>query len=95
VVTALGRPSSRLRFGFPLRGLLVSLALAVAVKAYLIWFLGIDVYTLQVTSLLSGSSFEQAAGLILMPDGLSNWVVARYDEIFAFIQAGMEANSVN
>jgi len=92
IVTALGRPESRLRFGFPLRGLLVALAISVAVKAYLIWFLGIDVYSLQVVSLLSGSNFEQVAGLILMPDALSLWVGERYEEAFAFIQAGLAAN---
>lgn len=94
VVTALGRPQSRLRFGFPLRGLLLALTAAVAVKAYLMWFLGIDVYTLQVTALLSGSNFEQAAGMVLMPDALSLWVVDRYEDIFAFIQAGLAANQV-
>lgn len=91
VVTALGRPQSRLSFGFPLRGLLLGFALAVAVKAYLIWFLGIDVYTLQVEALLSGSSFEQVAGMVLMPDALSIWVGDRYDDAFAFIRAGMAA----
>lgn len=91
VVSPLGQPSSRLRFGFPLKGLLVALVIAVAVKAYLMWFLGTDVYALEVQRLLVGSAFEQAAGLILMPDALSGWVVERYDDIHAFIQAGMAA----
>ena len=92
VVTALGRPSTRLRFGFPMRGLLLALTIAVAVKAYLIWFLGVDVYALQVGSLLSGSRLEQAAGMVLNPDALTLWVVDRYDDAFAFIQAGLAVN---
>lgn len=91
VVSPIGHASSRLRFGFPLKGLLLGLIVAVAVKAYLMWFLGTDVYALEVQTLLSGAAFEQAAGMILMPDALSAWAVERYDAIYAFIQAGMAA----
>jgi hypothetical protein len=73
----------RLRFGFPLRGLLLAFVIAVAVKAYLVWFLGIDLYEAEVLELLSGTSFERAAGKILMPDQLTMWVVDRYDWIAA------------
>ncbi|ABD53879.1 hypothetical protein Jann_0962 [Jannaschia sp. CCS1] len=86
VVTAIGDPASRLRFGFPLKGLLIALVIAVAVKAYLMWFLGTDLYTLQVQSLLSGTAFEQTAGMILMPDTLSAWTMARIDEIYIAFQ---------
>lgn len=89
IVTPIGRSSSRLRFGFPAKGFFLALMAAVVVKSYLIWFLGIDVYSLQVTSLLSGTSFEQAAGMILMPDALSLWISQGYDVAFAFIQAGI------
>lgn len=93
VVTAIGRPSTRLRFGFPLKGLLLALVIAVAVKAYLMWFLGTDIYTLEVETLLNGSSFEQAAGLVLMPDALTSWMAARYEDIAIFIQAGIAAQA--
>lgn len=89
MTTPIGRPSSRLRFGFPLKGMLAGLAIAVAVKAYLMWFLGNDVYTLEVQTLLSGAAFEQAAAMVLMPDVLSAWVVERYREIYVFVQAGL------
>ncbi|WP_224813838.1 hypothetical protein [Hasllibacter sp. MH4015] len=91
VVTAIGRPSSRLRFGFPLKGLLIALTLAVLVKAYLIWFLGVDLYALEVTSLIEGAGYERIAGQIMLPDPISLWMVDRYDAIYAFIQAGMAA----
>lgn len=91
VVSPIGKPSSRLRFGFPLKGVLMGLVIAVTVKAYLMWFLGTDVYTLEVQTLLSGAAFEQAAAMVLMPDALSAWVVGQYDAIYAFIQAGLAA----
>lgn len=93
VVSPIGKPSSRLRFGFPLKGLLLGFVVAVAVKAYLMWFLGTDVYALEVQSLLSGTAFEQTAAMVLMPDALSVWVVARYDVVYAFIQAGLAASA--
>lgn len=93
VISPIGNPSSRLRFGFPLKGLLIALVVAVAVKAYLMWAVGTEIYALEVTTLLSGTAFEQAAGLVLMPDALSAWVVERYDAIYAFVQAGMAADA--
>jgi hypothetical protein len=69
----------RLRFGFPFRGLFAAFVIAIAVKAYLIWFLGIDLYRAEVLELLSGSSFEQVAARIMMPDQLTMWVVGVYD----------------
>lgn len=91
VVSPIGKPSSRLRFGFPLKGLFLGLFVAVAIKAYLMWVLGADVYALQVETLLSGAAFEQVAGLILMPDELTIWMGERYDQIYAFIQGGLAA----
>lgn len=93
VVTAIGRPSSRLRFGFPLKGLLLALIVAVAVKGYMMWFLGVDVYELQVASLFEGSAFERLAGFVLAPDRLTLWVVERYEDIYAFVEAGVAATS--
>ncbi len=93
VVTAIGGSSSRLRFGFPLKGLLTALFIAVLVKAYLMWFLGTDVYTLEVQSLLSGSAFERLAAIVLMPDVLTEWVVERYADIYVFVQAGFAATT--
>lgn len=93
VVSSIGNPSSRLRFGFPLKGVLLGFVVAVAVKAYLMWFLGTDVYALEVQSLLSGTAFEQAAAMVLMPDALSAWVVERYDVVYAFVQAGLAAGA--
>lgn len=93
VVTAIGRPSSRLRFAFPLKGLILGLMIVSAVKAYVMWFLGTDVYALEVESLLSGTSFEQVAALVLMPDPLTSWLVVQYEAIFVFVQAGLAANA--
>ncbi|MBY4895003.1 hypothetical protein KUL25_19770 [Rhodobacteraceae bacterium N5(2021)] len=91
IVAPIGKPSSRLRFGFPLKGVLAGFAIAVAVKAYLIWFLGADIYALEVQALLNGAPFEQIAAMVLMPDALSAWLVERYDAINIFIQAGLAA----
>jgi hypothetical protein len=81
----------RLRFGFPLRGLILALVIAIAVKAYLIWFLGLELYEAEVLALLSGTSFEQAAARVLMPDQLTMWVVGGYDWIAAQIAAATAA----
>ncbi len=93
VVTAIGRPSSRLRFAFPLKGLVLALMVAATVKAYLIWFLGVDIYTLEIQSLLSGSAFEQVAGLILMPDAVTGWLVERFADIDVFVRGGIAAQA--
>jgi hypothetical protein len=77
----------RLRFGFPLRGLIMAFIIAVMVKAYLIWFLGLELYQLEMLELLSGTSFEQAAARILMPDQLTLWVVGQYDWIWGHAMA--------
>lgn len=71
----------RLRFRFPLRGLLVAFVISVAVKAYLVWVLGTDRYSLEVLRLLNGTRAEQAAAHILMPDRITLWVVTFYDWI--------------
>ena len=73
----------RLRFTFPLRGLLFAFCIALLVKSYLIWVLGHDVYSHAVIGLLNGSGIEQVAGKILMPDELSLWVVQGFDWIAA------------
>jgi len=73
----------RLRFGFPLKGLILSFIIAIAVKAYLVWFLGLDVYQAEITELLNGTQFEQAAARVLMPDQLTMWVVGQYDWVAA------------
>jgi hypothetical protein len=93
IVTSIGGGSSRLRFGFPLKGLLTALVIAVAVKAYLMWFLGTDIYTLEVQRLLAGSAFERLAAIVLMPDTLTGWVVERYEDIYVFVQAGFAATT--
>jgi hypothetical protein len=77
----------RLRFGFPLRGLIMAFVIAVMVKAYLIWFLGLELYQMELLKLLSGTSFEQAAARILMPDQLTMWVVGQYDWIWGHVMA--------
>lgn len=75
----------RLRFGFPVKGLVTAFSIAVAVKAYLIWVLGYDLYQAEVLELLNGTSFEQAAARILLPDQVTLWVVDQYDWIAAQI----------
>ena len=51
------------------------------VKPYLIWFLGLELYQLEMLRLLSGSRFEQAAARILMPDQLTVWMFSQYESI--------------
>lgn len=84
VQTMTPRPR-RLRFGFPLKGVIFASVVAVLVKAYLIWTLGDDVYGAAVSQLLGGSQFERAAGLVLAPDALSLWIVDAYQQIYRFI----------
>lgn len=79
------RTRGSMRFGFPFKGLILSFILAVLVKAYLIWFLGAELYQAEVLELLSGTTLERAAGHVLLPDGLSMWVVTQYEWIAAYI----------
>jgi hypothetical protein len=76
-----------LRFGFPFRGLVTAFAISVAVKAYLIWAIGLESYSAEVTALLNGTSFQQAAAQVLMPDQLSMWVVDQFDALAARMSA--------
>jgi hypothetical protein len=92
IVTPIRQSPSRLRFGFPLRGLILGLIAALAVKSYLMWALGIEIYTLEMRSLLSGTAFEQIAAMVLMPDALSLWLVERYEDVYIFVQAGLAAS---
>lgn len=78
-------PSRRLRFTFPIKGVLFACVLAILVKAYLIWTLGDDVYGAAVAQLLAGNDLERAAGLILAPDAVSNWMVDAYQQIYRYI----------
>lgn len=82
VVHSTSQRPRRLRFGFPVKGVLLSAIAAVLVKGYLIWTLGDDVYGLAVAELLAGNQFERAAGLILLPDAMSNAVVDLYQYVY-------------
>lgn len=64
-----------LRFGFPLKGVIVATLLTVFVKGYVMWTLGDDVYGAAVAELLAGNRLQQAAGLVLKPDFASLVVV--------------------
>jgi hypothetical protein len=75
----------RLRFGFPIKGVLFASVFAVLVKGYLIWTLGDEVYGAAVAQLLSGNQFERAAGLVLAPDMVSLWIVDAYQHVYRFI----------
>lgn len=79
--------SRRLRFGFPLKGLVIAFVISVAVKAYLVWFLGTEAYQAEVLQLLQGSRLEVAAGRILLPDQLTMAVVGGYEWIAAQVAA--------
>lgn len=88
------RTQRRLRFGFPLKGLVLAFLVCVAVKAYLIWFLGAELYQVEVLQLLNGSSLERVAGQILRPDAVSLWLVTQYEMIYQFALAYLaEANA--
>jgi hypothetical protein len=77
-------PRRRLRFGFPLKGLILACIFTVLVKAYLMWSLGDEIYGAAVVQLLNGNPFERAAGLVLAPDQLSNWVMDVYQYVYRF-----------
>jgi hypothetical protein len=70
-----------LRFGFPFKGLVMAFAISVAVKAYLIWVIGLESYNAEVVALLNGTSVQQAAARILMPDQLTMWVADQFEAV--------------
>jgi hypothetical protein len=78
-------PNRRLRFGFPLKGVIFACVVAVCVKAYLIWTIGDDMYGAAVAQLLNGNQFERAAGLVLAPDAVSMWLVDGYQQVYRFL----------
>lgn len=78
----------RLRFAFPFKGVVLAGVLMVLTKAYLIWALGDEVYGAAVLQLLNGNQLERAAGLVLAPDQVSNWLVDVYQEIYRYFAAG-------
>ena len=78
-------PSKRLRFGFPIKGVIFACLVAILVKAYLIWTLGDQVYADAVAQLLAGNQLERAAGLILAPDALTLRVVDGYQHVYRFL----------
>lgn len=82
VVTRRRATDDRLRFGFPLKGVLIAATLVVVVKAYLIWFVGPDAYSSMIAGLEAGSNFEQLAAQVLLPDYLSDRLVHVYDVIY-------------
>lgn len=61
----------RLRFGFPLRGVIVGALVVLLVKAFLIWVLGPAQYDQIVGGLFEGSRFEQVAAHVLAADAWS------------------------
>jgi hypothetical protein len=79
------RSPRRLRFGFPIKGVIFATILTILVKAYLMWVLGDDVYGDAVLQLLGGNQFERAAGLVLAPDRVSLRVVDLYQYLYRFI----------
>ena len=79
VVVVRRKPAhQRLRFGFPLKGLLIATALVMLVKAFLIWALGDATYTRIVDTLLDGPRLAQAAGHVLAPDRATLILVDAY-----------------
>jgi hypothetical protein len=85
VVQPVKAPRRHLRFGFPVKGVLLSCLAAILVKGYLMWMLGDEVYGLAVAELLAGNPFQRAAGLVLAPDAVSNAVVDLYQYIYRFL----------
>ncbi|MFW5655526.1 MAG: hypothetical protein ACOCTP_01260 [Roseicyclus sp.] len=85
VVQPISAPPRRLRFWFPFKGVAIACLVAVFVKGYLIWMLGDDVYGLAVAELLAGNQFQRAAGLVLLPDAVSNAAVDLYQYVYRVI----------
>ncbi len=76
-----------LRFGFPLKGVIVATLVTIFVKGYLIWTLGDEVYGAAVAELLAGNRFQQAAGLVLKPDLASLAVVDVFQYVYRAIMS--------
>ncbi|MCS6622320.1 hypothetical protein N0B44_05295 [Roseibacterium beibuensis] len=91
VVTRRAPPRQRLRFAFPLRGLIVAFVLIALVKSYMMWTLGGEVYGAAISGLLAGSELERAAGLIMAPDAVTLWMVDAMQAIYRFFGSMMTA----
>lgn len=79
VVTTAKPTPRRLRFGFPLRGVITASIVVVLVKGFVIWALGSGEYTAQIEAMRDGPRPAQIAAHILAPDDLSLWIVSGYD----------------
>lgn len=79
-------PTSRrkLRFAFPWRALISGFLVMVFLKGFLIWYLGEEAYVARTEAMLSGSRNEQLAARVLMPDGASVFMAARFEDLVAF-----------
>lgn len=77
---------SRLRFEFPWRALLAGFFCAVMLKGFLIWYLGVDLYTARLETMLTGAQYEQIAAHILLPDRVSLWVSEQFAVFVASVR---------
>ncbi|WJY21880.1 hypothetical protein QTA57_01390 [Fontisubflavum oceani] len=80
------RTRRRLRFRFPFRALISGLVCAFLVKGFLIYHLGQEDYTSRIDRMLTGSTVDQAAARVLLPDQASLWVSEQYAVLVTFIR---------
>ncbi|RMA43908.1 hypothetical protein [Rhodophyticola porphyridii] len=80
------RSRRRLRFRFPLRALIYGFACAVLLKGFLIYHLGQESYSARIDTLLAGSTYDQFAARVLMPDPASLWLAEKYALAVNFIR---------
>ncbi|MBN2629040.1 MAG: hypothetical protein JXR75_00705 [Rhodobacteraceae bacterium] len=80
------RRMSRRKLDFPVvRPVLTALVLGIALKASLLFQLGIEAYEARVDDLLQGQGFDRVGGLLMQVDPLSAWTAR---QIVAFTQIG-------
>ena len=72
---------SRLRFRFPLRALISGFLCAIFLKGFLIYQLGEASYTARIDTMLAGTTYEQMAAQILMPESVSLWVADQFQRL--------------
>lgn len=72
-------PVQRRRFAIatPLRGFVYALGILFALKAFLLFSIGIAPYTTRIATLDGGSVVEQIAGWLMQPDPASLWIAAQ------------------
>ena len=74
--------NSRPRLGFPVKGLLLTLAAFMAFKGFLLTYLGPITYEGRVDKLADGGIGEQIAAWVMSPDVVTTWIATQFVQYF-------------